>query len=82
MVGVVEDDEEHAIRGFVDTQKIGWPIALGGSQQAALDFGTTGQPETYVISPDGVAVCGTLGPSSQQLLDKWVQATRNGQQCV
>ena len=65
MVGVVEDDEENAIRGFVDTHKIGWPVALGGSQQAALDFGTTGQPETYVISPDGVAVCGTLGPSSQ-----------------
>jgi len=46
-----------------------------------LSFGTTGQPETYVIAPDGVAVCGNLGPSTQTELDQWLQAARSGQEC-
>ena len=41
---------------------IGWPVAFDPNGSAGLGFGTTGQPETYVISPDGVAACGTLGP--------------------
>ncbi len=45
-------------------------------------FGTTGQPETYVIAPDGVAVCGDLGASTQAELDTWLQAARAGQECT
>ena len=49
---------------------------------ASLSFGTTGQPETYVIAPDGVAVCGNLGASTQAELDTWLQAARDGQECT
>ena len=76
MIGIVREDEESAIRDYVGTNKIAWPVALTGSGQAALEFGTTGQPETYVIAPDGVAVCGVLGPSTQAALDTWLQAGR------
>jgi thiol-disulfide isomerase/thioredoxin len=82
MLGVVRDDDPNAIRSYVNSNKIGWPVALSGADQAALDFGTTGQPETYVIAPDGTAVCGTLGPSTQAELDAWVTAARAGQECT
>ena len=81
MIGVVRDDEESAVRGYVNAQKVGYPVALTGAQQASLDYGTTGQPETYVIAPDGVAVCGELGPSTQAALDTWLAAARSGKQC-
>jgi len=81
MIGVVRDDEAAAVRGYVNGQHISWPVAIQGGQQASLDFGTTGQPETYVISPDGVAVCGALGTSTQSTLDAWLDAARNGQEC-
>jgi cytochrome c biogenesis protein CcmG/thiol:disulfide interchange protein DsbE len=82
MLGVVRDDDPATLRSYVAAQKIDWPVALGGADQAALDFGTTGQPETYVIAPDGVAVCGTLGPSTQAQLDTWLTAARAGQECT
>jgi thiol-disulfide isomerase/thioredoxin len=82
MIGIVRDDEEAALRGYVKAQNIGWPVALGGAEKASLDFGTTGQPETYVISPDGIAVCGALGPSSQAELEVWLRAARTGQVCT
>jgi cytochrome c biogenesis protein CcmG/thiol:disulfide interchange protein DsbE len=81
MVGVVRDDDDSAIRQYVAANKVTWPVAVGGAQQASLDYGTTGQPETYVIAPDGIAVCGALGPSTQAELNLWLQAARNGQQC-
>jgi len=82
MLGIVRDDDPATIRSYVSSQKVDWPVALGGADQAALDFGTTGQPETYVIAPDGVAVCGTLGPSTEAELDTWVAAARAGQECT
>jgi cytochrome c biogenesis protein CcmG/thiol:disulfide interchange protein DsbE len=82
MLGVVRDDDPSAIRSYVSSNKIGWPVALTGADRTALDFGTTGQPETYVIAPDGTAVCGTLGPSTQAQLDTWIAAARAGQECT
>jgi thiol-disulfide isomerase/thioredoxin len=82
MIGIVRDDDEQAIRDYVVANGISWPVAIAGAEQAALDFGTTGQPETYVIAPDGVAVCGALGPSTREALDGWLQAARTGKQCV
>jgi cytochrome c biogenesis protein CcmG, thiol:disulfide interchange protein DsbE len=53
MVGIVRDDTERAVRGYVKEQDIGWTIAFDPSSQAALDFGVRGQPETFAITPDG-----------------------------
>jgi thiol-disulfide isomerase/thioredoxin len=82
MIGIVRDDEEGAIREYVAREKIGWHVALGGAARAAVDFGTTGQPETFVVAPDGVAVCGAIGPSTHEALNVWLQAARNGQVCT
>jgi cytochrome c biogenesis protein CcmG/thiol:disulfide interchange protein DsbE len=82
MLGIVRDDEAQAIRGYVAAENVKWPVALKGAEQATLDFGTTGQPETYVVSPDGVVVCGVIGTSTQAALDTWLDAARTGRQCA
>jgi len=82
MVGIIIDDDASTMRNYVSKQKIDWPVAVDPQGSTSLGFGTTGQPETYVIAPDGVAVCGTLGTSTQQVLDIWLQAARNGQECT
>jgi cytochrome c biogenesis protein CcmG, thiol:disulfide interchange protein DsbE len=82
MIGIITEDDASTMRNYVREQKIEWPVLVDPQGTAALAYGTTGQPETYVIAPDGVAVCGTLGRSTQQVLDIWVQAARDGQQCT
>ena len=51
MVGIVRDDDAGPIRDYVAAHSIGWPVAFDPNGSAGLGFGTTGQPETYVISP-------------------------------
>src|SRR3954447_25467364 len=82
MLGIVRQDEESSVRGYVAAEKVTWPVALRGAEQASLDFGTVGQPETFVVSPDGVLVCGASGPSTAAALDTWLQAGRTGKQCA
>src|SRR5262249_43034905 len=69
MLGVVRDDERSAVASYVKNKNIAWPVALDPGGTASLGFGTTGQPETYIVRSDGVAACGTLGPSTLALLD-------------
>ncbi|MFM7225730.1 MAG: TlpA family protein disulfide reductase [Actinomycetota bacterium] len=82
MIGVVRDDELGAIRRFVREQDITWPVVFEGADRIGLDFGTTGQPETYVVAPDGIVACGAFGESSRQVLETWLSAARSGQECV
>jgi cytochrome c biogenesis protein CcmG/thiol:disulfide interchange protein DsbE len=53
MVGIVRDDEETDVRAYVEAEDVGWTIGLDPDSKAALAYGTTGQPETFVIGPDG-----------------------------
>jgi thiol-disulfide isomerase/thioredoxin len=81
MVGIVRDDDSRPIRDYVAANSIAWPVAFDPSGSAELGFGTTGQPETYVISPDGVAACGSLGPVTVAELELWLEAARAGGLC-
>jgi cytochrome c biogenesis protein CcmG/thiol:disulfide interchange protein DsbE len=81
MVGIVRDDEKKPIRDYVAKNEIEWPVAFDPDGSAGLGFGTTGQPETYVISPSGVAACGTLGPATEAELEIWLRAARAGGTC-
>jgi cytochrome c biogenesis protein CcmG/thiol:disulfide interchange protein DsbE len=64
MVGIVRDDTEGAIRNYVDAQDVPYSVAFDPGSRAALDYGTRGQPETFLIAPDGVIVASKYGPSS------------------
>jgi peroxiredoxin len=81
MLGIVRDDETSAVKSYVKHEHIEWPVALDPDGSAALGFGTTGQPETYIVRSDGIAACGTLGPSTTALLDTWLHAVRAGEVC-
>ncbi|MDQ1509746.1 MAG: cytochrome c biosis protein CcmG, thiol:disulfide interchange protein DsbE [Actinomycetota bacterium] len=82
MVGIVRDDDPGPIRDYVAAKSIAWPVAFDPNGSAGLGFGTTGQPETYVISRGGVAACGTLGPVTRAELEAWLQAARAGGTCA
>jgi len=82
MVGIVRDDEPSPVRAYVAANNIDWPIAFDPKGRAGLGFGTTGQPETYVIGPSGVAACGSLGPVSAAELEAWLSIARSGGVCA
>lgn len=76
MVGIVHDDTESEVRRWVGTRGIPWPIALDPQSRTALAFGTTGQPETYAIAPDGTIVGKRVGPASTTDLTRLLAMAR------
>ena len=76
MIGVVHDDTTAAVSRWVTTHDIGWRVALDPGNAAALDFGTTGQPETYAISPSGVVVAKRAGPATVEDLERLLSMAR------
>ena len=76
MVGIVRDDTDGAIRGYVADEGVPYTVALDPGAQASLDFGTRGQPETYAISPDGVIAGTQFGPSSVTNLEQMYASAR------
>ena len=76
MVGIVRQDDTKTVREFVTGEGIGWTIALDPSKEAALDFGTRGQPETFAISPSGQIVAYKPGPMSQRDLETFLSVAR------
>ena len=56
MIGIVRDDTATAARNAVAMQHDGWQFATDPAGQATLGFGTTGQPESYMIAPNGMVV--------------------------
>jgi len=81
MIGIVRDDTVGSIRSYVAAKAIRWAVAFDPSGDTELGFGTTGQPETYVISSTGVAACGGLGPVTDADLEAWLQVARSGAVC-
>ena len=63
MIGIVRDDFTPEVRRYVRREHMGWVIALDPGSEAALDFGTRGQPETFAI-----ALLDSLTPGHPRLL--------------
>jgi thiol-disulfide isomerase/thioredoxin len=79
MLGLVRDDNKGAVKSYVDDGRVTWPVVF--DDRLLTRFGTTGQPESYVISPDGIAVCGRIGPTTLEELEAWLTAARTGGTC-
>lgn len=78
MLGIVRDDSRSAVEKWVDNRGDDWTIAMDPGGNAALAFGTRGQPETFAISPDGLVVAYQLGPASVADLETMLSAARGG----
>lgn len=61
MIGIVRDDGERAVREHVQAEGVAYEVAMDPRSRAALAFGVTGQPETFVIGPDGVVAAERRG---------------------
>jgi cytochrome c biogenesis protein CcmG, thiol:disulfide interchange protein DsbE len=76
MVGIVRDDTEAAIREYVAAENVGWTIGFDPESKAALAYGTTGQPETFVIGPDGRVAGEQFAAVSVENLETMLAAAR------
>ena len=75
-VGIVRDDTGNAARGYAVAEDMGWLLAMDPGGDAALAFGTRGQPETFSITPDGVVAGALIGPASDRSLETLLAAAR------
>jgi cytochrome c biogenesis protein CcmG/thiol:disulfide interchange protein DsbE len=72
-LGVVHDERSMgAIEQYVKDNKIGYPLATDAGSRMALDYGVTGQPETFVIDGNGVVRNWISGPIDAQKLNTLV----------
>jgi len=70
MVGIVRDDEDEGeVRDYVVRENVSWTTAFDPGGAAAIAYGTTGQPETYVIGRDGQVYAELFGPASVEDLE-------------
>lgn len=77
MLGIPRDDTASAIRRAALNDDMPWAVAQdGGARAATLEYGTRGQPETFVISPSGTVVGSLYGPASVEQLDRMLAAAR------
>lgn len=76
MIGIVRDDTERAVRDHVEEEGIAWEVAMDPRSRAALAFGVTGQPETFVIGPDGVVAAERRGEVSVSDLELMLDEAR------
>lgn len=76
MIGIVRDDREGPVRKWVEEHATPWTVTMDPGARAAVDFGTTGQPETYAISPSGVVVAKHLGRATLDDLENLLRLAR------
>lgn len=74
LLGVPRDEpSSESLRRAVQADGMGWAVTDdAGAEAATLDFGTRGQPETYVISPSGIVAGSYFGPATVKILDQMV----------
>ena len=61
---------------FTDGHPVDWTILDDPGAQASVAFGTSGQPETFVISPSGIVAGIQKGPSSYEDLEQMLARAR------
>lgn len=76
MIGILRDDTAKAARSYVREHHDQWSFATDPDGQAALLFGTTGQPESYMIAANGVVVGVQRSPVSVANLEEMLSVAR------
>ncbi|MCY4175931.1 MAG: TlpA disulfide reductase family protein [Acidimicrobiaceae bacterium] len=61
VVSVVFDDTAENVREFFAVHGGDWPVVSQGAGRAAVAYGVTGVPESYLVAPSGVVVWKQLG---------------------
>jgi cytochrome c biogenesis protein CcmG/thiol:disulfide interchange protein DsbE len=78
VLGVVYSDDSQAVREFRDKEGGTWPMLTDPKGRIALDYGVSGVPESYLISPDGVVAAKLLGGVKSGDLDALLNQAKGG----
>ena len=78
VVGMNFDDSAAAARSFAARLGVGYPLLTDPGDRAAVAYGVTGPPETFLIGPDGVIAGTTIGPVDYPRLSSEVEALLTG----
>jgi cytochrome c biogenesis protein CcmG/thiol:disulfide interchange protein DsbE len=70
MIGIVRDDTASAARQYVSQHHDPWTFVTDPQGRASIDFGTTGQPESYMVDAQGVVRALFRSPVSVADLDE------------
>ena len=69
VVSIAYDTEPQSLRDFFDRKGGDWPVVVGDDARLALDFGVTGVPESFLVSPGGQVVAHYTGVTADGLND-------------
>jgi cytochrome c biogenesis protein CcmG/thiol:disulfide interchange protein DsbE len=72
-LGVVFQDEEEKILGFLRQRGSGYPTLVGDHGKTAIAYGVGGVPETFFLDASGVIIAKHSGPLSSDLLRENLQ---------
>ncbi len=78
VVGVVYDDSAQAVRDFRRQHGGLWPMVLDPDGRIALDFGVSGVPESYLVTPDGRVAAKVVGGVRAAALDNVLARASGG----
>jgi cytochrome c biogenesis protein CcmG, thiol:disulfide interchange protein DsbE len=77
MIGILRDDTATAARSWVREHHDAWSFVTDPDGHAALVFGTTGQPESYMIAANGIVVGVQRSPVSVANLEQMLKVARS-----
>jgi cytochrome c biogenesis protein CcmG/thiol:disulfide interchange protein DsbE len=79
LIGILRDERSlAAVRDYVVREDVTWTVLLDQGSDAAVAFGTTGQPETFAVGPDGVVYAYQYGPATIERLEEMAAAAGGG----
>ena len=74
VVGVIYDDDVEGVRDFFAENGGNWPVVIDPQGRIALDYGVTGVPESFLVSPEGVVIERIAGGVTREGLDRLLRA--------
>jgi cytochrome c biogenesis protein CcmG/thiol:disulfide interchange protein DsbE len=72
LVGVNVWDDRQSAQRFIDEFGLRYPNGRDEEGAAAIEFGVTGIPETFVVDEEGMITARWVGPLRREALDKLV----------
>ncbi len=77
MVGILRDDQPAAAVQAAREDEMDWTLVDDPDGEASIAFGTRGQPETFVIAPDGTVAGVQIGPVRVKDLEAMLATARS-----
>lgn len=68
-IGIAIWDSEDPVQSFIDQNGIEYVNAIDPTGMTAVDFGITGIPEKFFVTPEGEIVKKVVGPNTARTLD-------------